>query len=205
MLLPRILARGDEMKRTILAVFALAFTPFALIAQQPANAAQKPAPPASGPEANPVSSTVRKILDRESKIMVAAADEMPADKFSFRPTPAQITFAHLVMHMAGSNNALCSAISGTAAPAQEKLDEADPKDKLVGALRSSFDFCTQALSKVDDSNLGEQVKFFGGRTISRAGAMIALTNDFSDHYSGAAMYLRLNGLLPPTAQQQHKD
>jgi hypothetical protein len=137
--------------------------------------------------------------------MVAAADEMPADKFSFRPTPAQITFAHLVMHMAGSNNALCSAISGTAAPAQEKLDEADPKDKLVGALRSSFDFCTQALSKVDDSNLGEQVKFFGGRTISRAGAMIALTNDFSDHYSGAAMYLRLNGLLPPTAQQQHKD
>jgi len=205
MLLPRILARGDEMKRTILAVFALAFTPFAVIAQQPANAAQNPAPRASGPEANPVSSTVRKILDRESKIMVAAADEMPADKFSFRPTPAQITFAHLVMHMAGSNNALCSAISGTAAPAQEKLDEADPKDKLVGALRSSFDFCTQALSKVDDSNLGEQVKFFGGRTISRAGAMIALTNDFSDHYSGAAMYLRLNGLLPPTAQQQHKD
>lgn len=193
------------MKRTILAVFALAFTPFAVIAQQPANAAQNPAPPAPGPEANPVSSTVRKILDRESKIMVAAADEMPADKFSFRPTPAQITFAHLVMHMAGSNNALCSAISGTAAPAQEKLDEADPKDKLVGALRSSFDFCTQALSKVDDSNLGEQVKFFGGRTISRAGAMIALTNDFSDHYSGAAMYLRLNGLLPPTAQQQHKD
>jgi len=190
------------MKRTILAVLVLAFTPFATTAQQPA-AAPGSAPQASGPEANPVSNTVRKILDRESKIMVAAVDEMPADKFSFRPTPAQITFGHMVVHMAGSNNGLCAAISGTAAPAQEKLDETDPKDKLVTALKNSFDFCTQALAKVDDSNLGEQVKFFGGRTVSRAAAMIALTNDFYDHYSGAAMYLRLNGLLPPTAQQPH--
>jgi hypothetical protein len=204
MLFPRIFARGDEMRRTILAVLVLAFTPFAAIARQPA-AAPGSAPQASGPEANPVSNTVRKILDRESKIMVAAVDEMPADKFSFRPTPAQITFGHMVMHMAGSNNGLCAAISGTAAPAQEKLDETDPKDKLVTALKNSFDFCTQALAKVDDSNLGEQVKFFGGRTVSRAAAMIALTNDFYDHYSGAAMYLRLNGLLPPTAQQPHKD
>ena len=186
------------MKRIILAVLGLALTPLAAIAQQPAT------PQAPAPEANPVSNTVRKILDRESKIMVAAADEMPADKFTFRPTPAQMTFGHLVMHMAGSNNALCSAISGTAAPTQEKLDEADPKDKLVAALKNSFDYCTQTLSKVDDSNLGEQVKFFSGRTISRAGAMIALTNDFYDHYSAAAMYLRLNGLLPPTAQP-HKD
>jgi hypothetical protein len=198
MLSLRILAGGDEMKQPILAVLTLALTPFAAIAQQPA------APQASAPEANPVSNTVRKILERESRIMVAAADEMPADKFNFRPTPAQITFGHLVMHMAGSNSALCAAISGTPAPAQEKLDEADPKDKLVAALKSSFDYCTQALSKMDDSNLGEQVKSFGGRTISRAGAMIALTNDFYDHYSAAAMYLRLNGLLPPTAQQ-HKD
>jgi DinB superfamily len=185
------------MKRIILAVLVLGLTPLVAMAQQAAA-------PQASVEANPVSNAVRKILDRESKIMVSAVDEMPADKFSFRPTPAQITFGHLVMHMTGSNNALCSAISGTSSPPMEKLDEADPKDKLVAALKNSFDYCTQALSKVDDSNLGEQVKFFGGRTISRAGAMIALTNDFYDHYSAAAMYLRLNGLLPPTAQP-HKD
>jgi hypothetical protein len=162
MLLPRIFARGDEMKRTILAVLALAFTPFAAIAQQPATAAPGAAPQASGPETNPVSNTVRKILDRESKIMVAAVDEMPADKFSFRPTPAQITFGHMVIHMAGSNNALCAAISGTAAPTQEKLDEADPKDKLVTALKNSFDFCTQALAKVDDIKINAGRQRFTG-------------------------------------------
>jgi len=51
-----------------------------------------------------------------------------------------------------------------------------------------------------DSNLGEQLTVFGGRKLSRAAAMIALTNDFADHYGMAAIYLRPNGLLPPTAQ-----
>jgi hypothetical protein len=182
------------MKTIILAALILALMPLTAGAQQSA------ATPAAAPEANPVSNTVRKILDRQSKNVVAAADAMPADKYSFHPTPAQMTFAKLVEHMAGSNNFLCSKISGAPAPAEEKLSETDPKEKLVGALKASFDYCTQSLAKVDDSNLGEQLTLFGGRQASRAGAMIALTNDFADHYSMAAIYLRLNGLLPPTAK-----
>lgn len=179
-------------KITLIAMF-LILVPIVVEAQE-----TKAAPAAN--EANPVSNTVRKLVDRAAKNMVAAADEMPADKYSFHPTPAQMTFAKLVEHMAGSNNLLCSKISGMAAPAEEKLSETDPKEKLVGALKASFDYCTQALAKVDDSNLGEQMTLFGGRQASRAAAMIALTSDFADHYSMAAIYLRLNGLLPPTAK-----
>jgi hypothetical protein len=163
-------------------------------AQQPA--AQQP----TQTEANPVSAAVRSNLERNSKNIVAAVDEMPADKFTYRPTPEQITFGHLVMHMATSNFRLCSAISGSEAPKMDELKEADPKEKLAGALKSSFDFCTQALAKTDDSKLGEVVLTRGNFSLTRAAAMIALTNDFADHYSGAAMYLRLNGLLPPSAQ-----
>jgi uncharacterized damage-inducible protein DinB len=151
---------------------------------------------------SPVSDTVRTIVERSAKNMVGAAEEMPADKYAYHPTPAQMTFAHLVVHMANSNNFLCSKISGQAVPSAEKLADTDSKDKLVGALKASFDFCTQSLAKVDDSNLGEQLTLFGSRTTTRAGAMIALTNDFADHYSEAAMYLRLNDLLPPTAQKK---
>ena len=46
----------------------------------------------------------------------------------------------------------------------------------------------------------DKIELFGGRKGPRAFALIALTNDWADHYSSAAMYLRLNGLLPPTAQ-----
>jgi uncharacterized damage-inducible protein DinB len=180
------------MKRALLAILGLAVMPYAAGAQQAAQA-----------EANPVSNTVRSILDRSSKDIIAAVDEMPADKYGFHPTPAQISFGHLVAHMINSNYFLCSKISGTAAFGGDKPAETDPKDKLVSQLKASFDFCTQALAKVDDSNLGEQITTRGDHKSSRAALMIALTNDFADHYSLAATYLRLNGLLPPTAKEQH--
>ena len=76
------------------------------------------------------------------------------------------------------------------------------KSALVGALKASFDFCTTSLAKVDDTKLGDTIHAYGGqlRAPPRAWALIALTNDWADHYSASATYLRLNGLLPPTAQ-----
>jgi hypothetical protein len=174
------------MKRIMLAVLALALAPIAARAQ--------------APEANPVSNAMRNMLARESKIIVAGAEEMPADKYDYHPTPAQMTFAHLIAHLAQSNNLLCSKISGVAPPADPKLADTDPKDKLTGALKASFDYCTQVLANVDDSKLGQQITLFGNRTTSQAGAMFTLANDFFDHYSTEAMYLRMNGLLPPSAQ-----
>jgi hypothetical protein len=191
------------MKRILLSFALVAISPLAAGAQQAA------APTASAAQAtpvtNPVSTAVRSILERQSKNINAATEAMPADKYSYQPTPAQITFGHLVMHMASSNFRLCSMISGVELPKMDELKETDTKDKLTGALKSSFDFCTQTLAKVDDTKLGEVVFTRGTFTLTRASAMIALTNDFADHYSAAAMYLRLNGLLPPTAQQARKE
>jgi hypothetical protein len=147
----------------------------------------------------PVSTVVKEALPRQQKNLIAAAEEMPADKFGYKPTPAQMSFAHLVMHIAESNNLLCARAGNVAEPKVAESKESDGKDKLVAALKASFDFCTTALAKADDSKLGDTIEVWG-RKAPRAFAFIALTNDWADHYSAAAMYLRLNGLLPPTAQ-----
>jgi uncharacterized damage-inducible protein DinB len=152
------------------------------------------------PARNPVTSAVREILPRQQKKLTDAVEEMPADKFSYKPTPQQMTFAHLTLHITESNNYLCAKISDLPAPKRQELKDTDSKDKLVAALKASFDFCNTALAKVDDSKLGDMVELFGGRQGTRAFALIAVTNDWADHYGAAAMYLRLNGLLPPTAQ-----
>jgi uncharacterized damage-inducible protein DinB len=150
---------------------------------------------------NPVTSVVKEILPRQQKNLVAAVEEMPADKFSYKPTEQQMTFGHLVLHIIESNNYLCSKIGEMPdVQAPVPLKESDGKEKLVAALKASFEFCTTALGKVDDSKLGDEVELFGGHKGPRAFALIALTNDWADHYSSAAMYLRLNGILPPTAQ-----
>jgi hypothetical protein len=151
---------------------------------------------------NPVTSVVREILPRQQKNIVAAAEEMPADKFGFRPTPEQMTFGNLVLHIIQSNSYLCAKIGEVPEEKTLGLKGTDGKDRLVAALKASFDFCSTALGKVDDSKLGDKVELFGGREGLRAFALIALTNDWADHYSAAAMHLRLNGLLPPTAQRK---
>ncbi|HUL15458.1 MAG TPA: DinB family protein [Terriglobales bacterium] len=157
---------------------------------------------AQSPSANPVSDALRSGLARASKNMVAAAEAMPADKFEYHPTPAQMTFAHLTMHIAMSNNFMCSKISGTPMPEGPKLSDTDGKDKLVAAIKSSFEYCSTALAKVDDKGLGDSMELFGGHSFTKAAAMMILSDDWADHYSAQAMYLRLNDILPPTAQHK---
>lgn len=153
-------------------------------------------------QGSPVSDALRHELASAKDNMTAAADEMPADKYSFKPTEAQMSFGQLVLHVAGSNLFMCSSISGKKAPDAAHLDATAPKDQLMNRLRQSFDFCGSALGDVNDSDLGGQVPYFGKRTVSRATAMIGLAQDWADHYSQQAMYLRLNGHLPPTAKHR---
>ncbi len=149
--------------------------------------------------ANPVSTTVKGQLPRFSKNMISAAEAMPADKYAYKPTPEMNSFGHLVMHSTQSNNLLCSKISGMAAP-DVKIADTDGKDKLVAALKASFEYCTTALANADDAKLGEQMVLFGNRPSTRAAAFIALSDGWNDHYGAMATYLRLNGILPPSAQ-----
>jgi hypothetical protein len=126
---------------------------------------------------------------------------MPAAKYSYSPTPEQMSFAHLVIHIAESNYHLCSLLADI--PAHKAFDPTgkEGKDELVAALKDSFDYCGKAVTAMEDSKLGDTVKGHHGDPAPRAWAAIALTNDWADHYSAAAMYLRLNGLLPPTAKK----
>jgi hypothetical protein len=180
----------------------LVLTALSLVGAANAQDAKPPAETPAGAEAvaNPVSSTVKQQLTRFTKIMVGAAEAMPPEKYNFKPTPEMNTFAHLTMHITQSNTLLCAKISGAAAPDAGKLADTDTKDKLVAALKASFDFCSTALANVDDSHLGDPLVLFGNRPSSRAGALIGLSDTWNDHYGAQAIYLRLAGILPPTAQ-----
>lgn len=162
---------------------------------------QAPAPEFK-PSANPVSAAARQSLEQQSKHLIDSADLMPADKYGYRPTDAQMTFGKLVAHVAQTNTVICSMI-GNLPPAADvmKLADTAPKDTLVAAARQSFALCSEALAKLTDAQLGEEVSLMGRPSgQSRAAAVIAITNDWADHYSTAAAYLRMNGILPPSAQ-----
>jgi len=174
------------------ALLACAILPAAMAAQQMA------APMAS---ANPVADAFRNMAKRQGTILMGAADAMPADKYSYRPTPAQMSFAQVQTHLIEGNDLFCSKIGGVAAPKRTPVDTTAGKDALVARLKETFALCDEALAKLDDSKLSEPLQIFGPNPFSRAATNLITMGDWQDHYSQEAIYLRLNGLLPPTARR----
>ena len=192
------------MKLTVAALFLAACVTSALGQAQtstpPSSAATTTAAQTPAPVKDPVATSLRMLLSRSRNNTLGAITAMPADKFNYKPTPDQMTFGHLVAHIAGSNYFLCAKAADVAAPKVEEAKESDGKDKLLAAATASFDFCGEALGKMDDSKLGDSVELFGGKQFPRAMAALGLASGWADHYGAAAMYLRLNNILPPSAQ-----
>src|SRR5690349_14170260 len=92
----------------------------------------------------PVAKAFKDNAATQAKNLIAAAETMPADKYSFKPTPAQMSFGDIVVHLSQGNDALCGAIGGMKAPTRTKVAATDGKDALIKRLRETFDFCTQA-------------------------------------------------------------
>ena len=168
----------------------------------------------ASPSKAPVVDAVRFFMERLSKNMVAAGDDMPVDKLGFRPTPAQLSFGGVLVHSAEFNETVCSWVSGTKPPVEPKPEPGDTTEagwasygpKASAHLKRSFEYCASVLANMDDSKLDEQVPWFGGPNskASRARALIVLPTDWQDHYAQLSMYLRLNGILPPSARPKPK-
>jgi hypothetical protein len=168
--------------------------PAALAAQAPAM--QHPAMS----NANPVTAAARGMGTRFGGFLMEAANAVPPEKLSYKPTEAQMTFGQIWNHLAGANYGICGAIGGTRGTAVPDYTGKETKESLVSQLQGSFDFCDQVLAKSDDANLGETVDL-GFMKGSRALAEFIYVEDLADHYSQVANYMRLNGMLPPSAKK----
>ena len=186
------------MKTPYAAILALAL-PVSLAAQQPSGT----------PPANPITTVFRGRTMGLQRNIAQAFDSIPAAKFSYKPTPAQLSIGYIAQHLASDNYFFCNNFgSMKATRAAKDTTTADsvraqwPKDTLVAQLKASFKFCEDAFAQLDDAKLADQVTMTAGgqsRTITRAGMVLGHALDMADHYSQLANYMRLNNILPPTA------
>jgi hypothetical protein len=157
----------------------------------------------AAPSTTPVADALRGMTQRYSRILTAAAEAMPAEKYNYRPTPSQMSFAAIQVHLINEgNDLLCGKVAGMAPPTRTAIDTTAGKDALVARLKETFAFCESAFAHLDDSKLSDPIQLFGPNPFSRATAIIITVADWADHYSQEANYLRLNGLVPPTAQRR---
>jgi len=177
--------------RIVIAGLAL---PVTLAAQQPANA---------------MTAAFKTRIAAFHRNIAQAFDSIPESKFGYKPTPAQLTFGYIAQHVASDSYTFCGTF-GAMKPTLDARDTATPdsvkatwpKAELVSKLKAAFAFCDQAIDQVTDAKLSEAVSFnYGGaERHATLGAMVLLhALDLADHYSQIANYMRLNGMLPPSA------
>jgi hypothetical protein len=186
------------MKKWHLAILALAL-PLGLDAQQPAT----------GQPTNPMTTAFRNRTGALRRNIAQAFDSIPAAKFSYKPTPAQLSIGFIAAHLANDNYLFCNNFGESKATRPEKdtatpdsVKATWPKDTLVAKLKESITFCDNAMGQLDDSKLSEMITMQAGgqsRQLPRINLVLGHALDLADHYSQLANYMRLNGILPPTA------
>ena len=170
--------------------------------------AQTPAPPPA-PVANPIVAAFKSRITAMHRNIAQAFDSIPESKFSYKPTPAQLSIGFIAQHVASDDYLFCDQFG----PKKSSLPETDtatpdsvkatwPKDSLVAKLKASFTFCQDAIGQLEDGKLADMVTLtFGGRSreVPRISMVLGHALDLADHYSQLANYMRLNGLIPPSA------
>jgi uncharacterized damage-inducible protein DinB len=167
-----------------------------LVAAQPAFA--QGAAQAGG--SNPMVGSARQVYESVKQYIVRAAEQMPEEHYSFRPTPEVRTFGQLLGHIANAQFAFCSTALKEQNPQTENIENArTTKAALIEALRASFQYCDRAYTELTDAAAAEPVRLFGSER-PRLGVLILNAAHNNEHYGNIVTYMRIKGLVPPSSQ-----
>src|ERR1700678_2051019 len=183
------------MKRlSILAIVLLAFA-FPAHAQDATkkDAAVKPADPES-----------KVVLDSWNEIgrkLTAMAEDFPEDKYDFKPTPAQRSFAEQLLHAAGANYFFINPVMGKAPQAAEdpKRDQYKTKADIVAFVKKSFADGAAAIQSKGEKGLMQTV-VYGDQKARVVDIAYGIIEHSGEHYGQLVVYYRLAGLVPPESR-----
>ncbi|MEP7346685.1 MAG: DinB family protein, partial [Gemmatimonadaceae bacterium] len=136
----------------------------------------------TAPDANVITAAFRGRTMSLQRNLAQAFDSIPEAKFSYKPTPAQLTIGYIAQHLATDNYLFCNTfgamkatIPATDSTTADSVKAQWPKETLVAKLKASLTFCESAFAQLDDSKLAEQVTMtFNGnsRSVSRANMVL---------------------------------
>jgi uncharacterized damage-inducible protein DinB len=164
------------------------------------NAAATSQAPAGAP-ANPITVSEKGLYNFVVGAAVKAAQKMPEENYSFKPTPEVRSFGQLVGHLAEEQYFFCALATGdTVAPKDFEKTKTSKAD-LIAALQGGVEYCNQQFAKMTDAKGAELTKFMGF-PMARMTILSLNTAHDDEHYGNMVTYMRLKGLVPPTSEQQ---
>jgi uncharacterized damage-inducible protein DinB len=128
------------------------------------------------------------------------AEDFPEDKYDFKPTPAQKSFAEQLLHVAGDNESFADVAQGKKPTGDESRAHFKTKADVVAYVKKSFADGAAIIKKKGDNSLLEMVVDEDGRTVPLQAFAYGVIEHSGEHYGQLVVYYRIAGLVPPESR-----
>ena len=179
-------------KRLCFLFTVMTAVPVALLGQEKSQA------PAA-PPANPITASEKGLYSFVSNAVIGAAQKMPEENYSFKPTPDVRSFGQLVGHVADASYMFCSQALGEPNPMKDIEKTKTSKADLVAAVKDAVAYCNKAFDSMTDAKGSQMVKLFNF-DMAKLTLFSLNTAHTDEHYGNMVTYLRLKGIVPPTSE-----
>jgi uncharacterized damage-inducible protein DinB len=190
---------NSTMKKLPFLALALLAAAFAVPAHAQDTMKKATAPKPADPPA-------KVVLDSWNDIgrkLIAMAEDFPEDKYDFKPTPAQRSFAEQLLHVAGANYFFTNPTMGQKPPAAEdpKRDQYKTKADVVAFVKKSFADGAAAIKAKGDKGMSDTfVDSFANQQVRVSDYAYGFIEHCGEHYGQLVGYYRLAGLVPPESR-----
>ena len=132
--------------------------------------------------------------------LTAMAEDFPEDKYDFKPTPAQRSFAEQLLHAAGSMYYFTNPVTGQKLPAEDpKRDQYKTRADIVAFVKKSVSDGAAAIQSQGEEGLMRPV-VYGDQKARVLDIAYGLIEHSGEHYGQLVVYYRLAGLVPPESR-----
>ena len=176
----------------LLAPAAIAF------AQEP-TPTPVPRPMFTLPKENPLTAWNKYMYKQVGFILVRAAEKMPEENYSFKPTDAVRSYGQIIGHVADAQYTFCSIALGEKRPDLKIEQTKTSKADLTAALKDAFAYCGKVYDGMTDASAVEAVKLMGSEA-PKLGVLVVNSAHTMEHYGNLVTYMRLKNIVPPSSE-----
>jgi uncharacterized damage-inducible protein DinB len=188
------------MRKTMITVCLAMAAGLAAMPALAQDAAKKNEPPKA---AKGLSQSILEQWNDIGRKLIAMAEDFPEDKYDFKPTPAQRSFAEQLLHAAGANYFLINIANGEKPPAQEDPPRVKYKTKadVVAFVKKSFDDGAAMIKAKGDAGMtGMMIDPFENQQVRVFDWTYGFMEHAGEHYGQLVVYYRVAGLVPPESR-----
>ena len=139
-------------------------------------------------------------FEASAEKLVALAEAMPAESYSWQPMEGVYTVAAAYMHVARYNYMYPDMYLGVEAPSgvdYGSLEErVTTKEEAVRILAASMDHVRGIMDGMSDADLAKPTELYG-REVENWAVLLQLVTHMNEHLGQAIAYARINRIVPP--------